>query len=86
MENTNKEVKKAKEVLEEISQDKHERYLTELRQKYILDQNAIEDAGYDKGVEETNKKIVIQMKKRQMDIKLICQITGLTEEEIKNIN
>ena len=32
MENTNKEVKKAKEVLEEISQDEHERYLTELRQ------------------------------------------------------
>ena len=48
MENTNKEVKKAKEVLEEISQDEHERYLTELRQKYILDQKAIEDAGYDK--------------------------------------
>ena len=50
MENTNKEVKKAKEVLEEISQDEHERYLTELRQKYILDQKAIEDAGYDKRV------------------------------------
>ena len=48
MENTNKEVKKAKEVLEEISQDEHERYLTELREKYILDQKAIEDAGYDK--------------------------------------
>ena len=50
MENTNKEVKKAKEVLEEISQDEHERYLTELRQKYILDQKAIEDAGYDKRI------------------------------------
>ena len=50
MENTNKEVKKAKEVLKEISQDEHERYLTELRQKYILDQKAIEDAGYDKRI------------------------------------
>ena len=48
MESTNKEVKKAKQVLEEISQDEHERYLTELREKYILDQKAIEDAGYDK--------------------------------------
>ena len=50
MENTNKEVKKAKEVLKEISQDEHERYLTELREKYILDQKAIEDAGYDKRI------------------------------------
>ena len=29
--------------------DKNERYLAELRQKYIMDQKAIEDAGYDKG-------------------------------------
>ena len=50
MENTDKEVKKAKKVLEEISQDEYERYLTELRQKYIMDQKAIEDAGYDKRI------------------------------------
>ena len=46
----NEEVGKAKKVLEEISQDEHERYLTELRQKYIMDQKAIEDAGFDKGL------------------------------------
>ena len=45
-----KEIKKAKEVLEEISQDKNERYLAELRDKYIRDQKAIEGAGYDKGL------------------------------------
>ena len=47
----NKEIKKAREVLEEISKDKKERYLAELRQKYIMDQKAIEGAGYDKGFE-----------------------------------
>ncbi len=47
----NKEIKKAREVLEEISKDKKERYLAELRQKYIMDQKAIEDAGFDKGLE-----------------------------------
>ena len=45
----NKEIGKAKKVLEEISEDEHERYLTELRQKYIMDQVATEEAGYDKG-------------------------------------
>ena len=47
---SNREIVKAKEVLEEISQDEHERYLAELREKYILDQNATEAAGYDKGL------------------------------------
>ena len=47
---SNKEIQKAKKVLEEISQDEHEQYLAELREKYIMDQKAIEDAGYDKGL------------------------------------
>ena len=48
----NKEIKKAKEVLDEISKDKHERYLAELREKYIMDQKAVEAAGFDKGLEQ----------------------------------
>ena len=45
-----------KKVLDEISQDEHERYLAEMREKYILDQNATEAAGYDKGLKEGHKK------------------------------
>ena len=41
----------AKFIFCRINQDKNERYLAELRQKYIMDQKAIEDAGYDKGYE-----------------------------------
>ena len=47
---SNKEIVMAKKVLDEISQDEHERYLAEMREKYILDQNATEAAGYDKRV------------------------------------
>ena len=46
---SNKEIQKARKALEEVSADEHEQYLAELRQKYIMDQKAIEDAGYDKG-------------------------------------
>ncbi len=49
MKNSDKEIKKAKEVLEEISNDERERRLAELREKYIMDQKAIEDGGFDKG-------------------------------------
>ena len=54
---SNKEIVMAKKVLDEISQDEHERYLAEMREKYILDQNATEAAGYDKGLKEGHKKV-----------------------------
>ena len=53
---SNGEIKKAKEILEKISQDKNERYLAELREKYIMDQKAIEGAGYDKGLNDGVKQ------------------------------
>lgn len=92
-----KEIKKAKEVLEEISQDKRERYLAELREKYILDQKAIEDAGYDKGLregmtqgiaqgkKEEKKKIAKNLLKINMTIEQIEKATGLTKEEIERL-
>ena len=95
-----KEIKKAKEVLEEISQDKRERYLAELREKYILDQKAIEDAGYDKGLREGMTQGIAQGKKEEKEkileiaknllkinmlIEQIEEVTGLTKEEIEKI-
>ena len=56
MNEKNKSVEKAKKILEEISSDERERYLAELRQKYIMDQKAVADAGYDKGVEQGIKE------------------------------
>ena len=53
---SNKEIQKARKALEEVSADEHEQYLAELRQKYIMDQKAIEDAGYDKGFKAGSKE------------------------------
>ena len=55
-ENKNEAVKEAKKVLEDISNDEQERYLAELRQKYIMDQKAIEDKGIEKGFEMRHKR------------------------------
>ena len=89
MKENNREIKKAKKVLEEISQDEHERYLAELRQKYIMDQKAIEDAGYDKGFEKgRNEQTIIiakKLKKQNIDIKVISESTGLSIEEIEKL-
>ena len=85
----NKEVKKAKEVLEEISKDEDERYKAELRQKYIMDQKATEAAGYDKGleagIEQTKIEMVKEMKKLNIDIETITKVSKLSKEEIDKI-
>ena len=93
----NKEIKKAKEVLDEISQDKHERYLAELREKYIMDQKAVEAAGFDKGLEQGKNQGIKQgekqktlelakkMKQKNIPTETIEEITGLAKEEIEKL-
>ena len=82
---SNEEVKKAKEVLDELSQDENARYLAELREKYIMDQKAVEAAGYDKGIFATQIKIAQKLKARGFDIEKIHELTELPIEEIKNL-
>ena len=98
---SNKEIVKAKKVLEEISQDEHERYLAELREKYILDQNNIEATGYDKGLkqgkeegikkgreegkEESKKEIAKEMIKEKMPLEVISKITKIPKEELEKL-
>ena len=74
---SNKEIQKAKKVLEEISQNEHEQYLAELREKYIMDQKATEAAGYDKGL-KTGLKQGIQQGLQQ-GLK-----QGMQKEKIEN--
>ena len=84
---------------EEMSQDRNGRYLAELRQKYIMDQKAIEDAGYDKGYDsgydsgtlegkkERSIEIAKKMKEEKMDISTIAKITGLKKKKkLKSYN
>jgi predicted transposase/invertase (TIGR01784 family) len=99
-------IRKAKEVLEEISSDDRERRLAELREKYIMDQKAIEQGGYEKGrkdgikegrieglqqglqqgIEQNKREIVVKMKEQKIDIDVISKVTGLSVEEIEEIN
>ncbi len=93
MNDANREIKKAKEVLEEISDDEYERYLAHLREKYILDQNNLLSTGYDRGLEqgleqgkkENNLKIAKSLKSENIDIQIIIRVTGLAKEDIEKL-
>ena len=60
----NEELKKAWEVYEDINADEHERYLAELRIKYILDLEDIREKGlqegYQQGIEEGREQGIHQ--------------------------
>lgn len=68
-------------VLEEISMDEHERYLADLREKYILDQNALEVTGFERAKTEIAKKL----KDKNVDVEIIIKATNLTKEEIEKL-
>ena len=85
MENADESIKKAKEVLDEISEDEHEQYLAHLREKYIFERQGIEEAGFDKGVKASKIEITKKLKAKNMKIDEIAEITGLTKEEIEKL-
>ena len=90
---TKNAIKDAQENLEKISQDEHEQYLAELREKYIRDQFAVKEYGYIKGKEEgieqgkdqSKKQIAKKLLAEGMDIETIARITELDKKEIKKI-
>ena len=50
MKNVN--IRKAKEIYEEVEQDEHERYLAHLREKYIRDKASDINYGYNNGLKD----------------------------------
>ena len=94
MEDMNNEaIKKAKEVLNEISEDEREQELAFQRLMYKMDQEAIEAAGYDKGKKagrqegmiEEKTEIAKKMLEQNIPIEVISDCTGLTKEEIERL-
>ena len=78
-------IKKAQKELEKISSDEHERYLAELREKYIMDQKATEDAGYYKGIKEGMISVAKKLLQQKISSEVISKATGLTKEEIEKL-
>ena len=85
----NEEIKKAKEQLDKISQDKKERRLAELREKAIKDEMAIRDSGYNEGrkegLDEGIRKTAKNMLEIKIDKEIISKVTGLTISDIDNM-
>ena len=90
----NKGVEKAKEKLEEISNDEVMQKIADWKESYYREQASIRTTGRKEGIEEGIKEglkegklqIAKNLKKKNMDINFISEVTGLSVEEIQKIN
>ena len=93
MENTNKEVKKAREVLYGKSKDEELERLAFLKERTIMEENTMRENAREEGIEEGEKsgertsklEIAKKMKNRKMPISDIVELTGLTSEEVEQL-
>jgi len=78
-----------KEKFIEVAEELNEKYVNftkeQLEQHEEFKLAGERMAGIEQGVEQTQKEIVKNMFNKNLDIKLISEITGLTEEEIMKI-
>ena len=92
-ENENKYLKQAKEELAYLSGDPDFKRLVDARAGFLRDQQAFKDVGLEEGLEkgrvqgkeEEKKEIAKKLLKLKMPIEQIIDITGLTEDEIKDL-
>ena len=86
----NKTIEKVVEDLDEMSADENERIEAYKRKLAIWDYNVnIHEAkkeGIQQGLQEEKKKIAQNLKKKGIDIETIAEVTGLSKEEIQNLN
>lgn len=89
----NKKIKEATEEVKKMSEDEKLRRLAYLREKAILDEKSIYDAGIDKGmeqgieqgIEQEKVKVVQKMLKEKIDIEIISRVVDLSRKEIEII-
>lgn len=82
----NENLKKAKSNLYEFNEEREECLNAARRIMAIADKQAIEEAGFDKGMEAKKIEIAKKLLKQNVDINIISNATGLSIEEIENLN
>lgn len=81
----NNTIKKANDELEYLEGDEAFKRKVELREKYERDLASALYNREEKGKLESKKEIAKKMIQKGMSLKEIKELTGLTEEELKNI-
>ena len=81
----NKEIKEANEKYQEMIADDETRRLAVKRHLALMEMAAAKNDGYQEGKMDEKQEIAKNMLKKEFDLEVICDITGLTKEEIEKL-
>lgn len=81
----NKEIKKAMDIIDEMSMDEKEWELYQSRKMAIMDYNTGIREAKEEGERKSKKEIAQKLLKKNMTIEEIEEITGLNKEEIEKL-
>ena len=81
----NEEVKDAVIEVKKLSEDEELQRLADLREKAIMDEKAIYQAGLNNGKTEAMQEVAKKLLKQNVEMKKIAEITGLTIERIEQL-
>ena len=82
----NEKIKSALDEMTYLTGDEEVQRLAELHEKWEMDWNSSMNSAKKEGIKQNQKETAIKMLQKGMDIKIIMDITGLTEEEIKKLD
>lgn len=80
-----KKIKKAEKKLEDLSKDPSARALYEAREESRIEYNSSISYAMEKGIEKEKLTIAINALKKGIEVDVVCDITGLTIEEVLKI-
>ena len=81
----NEEINDAVIKVKEMTEDEKMERLAFLRQKAIMDEDGIRDAGYEDGRKQTRKEIAKKLLEKGLSKEEVSEITNLTIKEIEKI-
>lgn len=81
----NKQIERAYEILQQVSQSKEHRQVYEARQAELMDQRTREKTAREEGIKQALQATAIRLFKLGMETDMVEQATGLSKEEIIEI-
>ena len=81
----NEELQEANKKLNRMSEEEEMQRIAWWREKALHDEASLKGMGRREGIRQEKEEIAKKMLKKKMDLNMIVELTGLSEEEIRKL-
>ena len=81
----NEELQEANKKLNQMSEEEEMQRIAWWREKALHDEASLKGMGRREGIRQEKEEIAKKMLKKKMDLNMIVELTGLSEEEIRKL-